>query len=324
MLITKKENRTFLNSKEYPEYSYYSSEMNPTTHTISKFDAWILASRPKTLLAAVVPVIVGSSLAINDGKFRPAAALIALICSILIQVGTNFVNDLYDFLAGTDRKERTGPQRAAASGILSVAEMKVGIAITFVICFILGLYLVYLNGWEILILGIVSIIAGIAYTAGPFPLAYNGLGDLASFLFFGLVGTVGTYYVQAQEISSTAFWSSIPVGALITNILVVNNYRDRIEDQSNGKNTLAVLIGDRFTRIQYVLFLIISYSILFIVYFTYKESLFVFLPLISLPLSLKLVKMIYSLRGRDLNKTLELTAKLSALYGLLFAIGILV
>lgn len=298
--------------------------MNPTTNTISKLDAWILASRPKTLLAAVVPIIVGSSLAINDGKFRPVAALIALLCSILIQVGTNFVNDLYDFLAGTDRKERTGPQRAAASGILSVTEMKMGITITFGICFVLGLYLVYINGWEILIIGIVSIVAGIAYTAGPFPLAYNGLGDLASFLFFGLVGTVGTYYVQAQEISSTAFWSSIPVGALITNILVVNNYRDMIEDQSNGKNTLAVLIGDRFTRIQYVLFLIISYSILFVVYFTYKESLFVFLPLISLPLSLKLIKMIYSLKGRELNKTLELTAKLSALYGLLFAIGILV
>ncbi|NMB81973.1 MAG: 1,4-dihydroxy-2-naphthoate octaprenyltransferase, partial [Ignavibacteria bacterium] len=171
--------------------------------------------------------------------------------------------------------------------------------------------------------GVISIIAGIAYTAGPFPLAYNGLGDLASFLFFGLVGTVGTYYVQAQEITATAFWSSIPVGALITNILVVNNYRDRLEDQSNGKHTLAVLMGDKFTRLQYVLFMIISYSILFIVYATYKQSILVFLPILSLPLSIKLIKMIYTLHGKDLNKALELTAKLSALYGLLFAIGIL-
>ncbi len=295
-----------------------------TTNTITKFDAWIVASRPKTLLAALVPVIVGSSIAINDNHFKPIAAIVALICALLIQIGTNFVNDLFDFLAGTDKKERSGPQRAVASGILTTSEIKIGIILSFGLSFILGLYLVHLGGLEILLLGVISIIAGIAYTAGPFPLAYNGLGDVASFLFFGLVGTVGTYYVQALEISATSFWASIPVGALITNILVVNNYRDRIEDRSNGKNTLAVLIGERFTRLQYVLFMIISYSILFVVYFTYKSSIFVFLPILSLPLSIKLVKMIYTLRGKDLNKTLELTAKLSALYGLLFAIGIII
>jgi 1,4-dihydroxy-2-naphthoate octaprenyltransferase len=294
-----------------------------TTNTISKLDAWILASRPKTLLAALVPVVVGTSIAINDNKFHLTAALIALLCSILIQIGTNFVNDLYDFLAGTDKKERLGPQRAVASGIISVNHMKAGIIITFGLSFILGLYLVYLIGWEILLIGIISIIAGIAYTAGPFPLAYNGLGDLASFLFFGLIGTVGTYYVQAEEITATVFWSSVPVGALITNILVVNNYRDRLEDQSNGKHTLAVLMGEKFTRIQYVLFMILSYSILLIVFFTYKQSLLVFLPILSLPVAIKLIRMIYTLHGKELNKTLELTAKLSALYGLLFAIGIL-
>lgn len=294
-----------------------------TTNTISKLDAWILASRPKTLLAALVPVVVGTSIAINDNKFHLPAAMIALLCSILIQIGTNFVNDLYDFLAGTDKKERLGPQRAVASGIISVNQMKAGILISFGLSFILGLYLVYLIGWEILLIGIISIIAGIAYTAGPFPLAYNGLGDLASFLFFGLIGTVGTYYVQAEEITTTVFWSSVPVGALITNILVVNNYRDRLEDQSNGKHTLAVLMGEKFTRIQYVMFMILSYSILFIVFFTYKQSLLVFLPLLSLPVAIKLIRMIYTLRGKELNKTLELTAKLSALYGLLFAIGIL-
>ncbi|MEW6196539.1 MAG: 1,4-dihydroxy-2-naphthoate polyprenyltransferase [Bacteroidota bacterium] len=298
--------------------------MITTTNTITKFDAWVIASRPKTLLAALVPVLVGTSVAINDDVFKPIAAIIALFCSLLIQIGTNFVNDLYDFLAGTDKKERSGPQRAVASGILSVSEMKFGIFISFGLSFILGLYLVYIGGWEILLLGVISIVAGIAYTAGPFPLAYNGLGDVASFLFFGLVGTVGTYYVQALEISATSFWASIPVGALITNILVVNNYRDRVEDRSNGKNTLAVLIGERFTRLQYVLFMIISYSILFVVYFTYKSSIFVFLPILSLPLSIKLIKMIYTLHGKNLNKTLELTAKLSALYGLLFAIGIII
>ncbi|MBI3124915.1 MAG: 1,4-dihydroxy-2-naphthoate polyprenyltransferase [Ignavibacteriales bacterium] len=293
-------------------------------NTITKFDAWVLATRPRTLPAALVPVLVGSSIAINDGMFKPLAAIVALLCAILIQIGTNFVNDLYDFLHGTDKKDRIGPKRVVTSGLISIPEMKLGIIFVFGLSFVLGMYLVHLAGWEILLLGVISILAGIAYTAGPFPLAYNGLGDIASFLFFGLIGTVGTYYVQANEISPFAFWSSIPVGALITNILVVNNYRDREEDQSNGKNTLAVLLGEKFARLQYVFFMIVSYAILFVVYFTYKNSAWVFLPLISLPLSVKLIKMIFTLRGRELNKTLELTAKLSALYGLLFAAGILI
>lgn len=293
------------------------------SNTITKLDAWILASRPRTLLAAVVPVLVGSAVAINDKKFHPLAAILALICAVLIQIGTNFVNDLFDFLHGTDKKDRIGPQRAVVSGIISAKEMKLGIYFTFGLSLIAGLYLIHLGGWFILIIGVLSIIAGIAYTAGPFPLAYNGLGDIAVFIFFGFVGTVGTYFVQANEITSLVFWSSVPVGALITNILVVNNYRDREEDSSNGKNTLAVIFGERFAQLQYLFFMIISYAILLIVYITYKKSLLIFLPLLSLPLSIKLIKMIFTLRGRELNKTLELTAKLSALYGLLFAAGIL-
>lgn len=293
------------------------------SNTITKLDAWIIASRPRTLAAAIVPVVVGTAITIHDGKFKALAAILALVCSLLIQVGTNFVNDLFDFLHGTDKKDRMGPQRATVSGILSIFEMKLGIYFTFGLSFILGLYLIYLGGLFILIIGVVSIMAGIAYTAGPFPLAYNGLGDIAAFLFFGFVGTIGTYYVQANEITAMSFWASVPVGALITNILVVNNYRDREEDRSNGKNTLIVLFGEKFGRIQYVFFMIISYSILFIVYFTFKKEIVVFLPILTLPLAVKLIKMIYTLRGSELNKTLELTAKLTALYGLLFAAGIL-
>lgn len=297
--------------------------LSSTTNTISKFDAWILASRPRTLLAAAVPVIVGTSIAIHNNKLRTDAALVALLCSMLIQIGTNFANDLFDFIHGTDKKDRVGPQRAVASGLISINEMKIGTAVIFGISFFLGLYLVYIGGWFILLIGIISILAGLAYTAGPLPLAYNGLGDVAAFLFFGLVGTVGTYYVQALEVNPIVFWASIPVGALITNILVVNNYRDREEDQSNGKRTLAVLLGEKFTRLQYTAFMILSYAILFVVYFTFRKSVFVFLPILSLPVSINLIKMIYTLKGSNLNKTLELTAKLSALYGLLFAIGIL-
>lgn len=297
--------------------------INQQEISISKFDAWVLASRPKTLPAAVMPVLVGTAIAVHDGKFKLLASIVALICSLLIQIGTNLVNDLYDFLKGTDKKERLGPLRAAASGILSVKELKIGIYVVFGLSFILGIYLIALAGWLVLLIGVLSILAGIIYTAGPFPLAYNALGDVASFLFFGFIGTVGTYYVQAEEITPFVFWSSIPVGALITNILVVNNYRDKEEDKLNGKKTLAVLFGERFARIQYIVFMLASYSILFVVYFTYKKSIWVFLPILSLPISIKLIKMLYTLRGKELNKTLELTAKLSAIYGLLFAIGIL-
>jgi 1,4-dihydroxy-2-naphthoate octaprenyltransferase len=291
---------------------------------ISKIDSWILASRPKTLLAAVVPVLVGSALAFYEDSFQPVAAIFALMCSVLIQVGTNFTNDLYDFMKGADRKDRYGPHRALASGWLTVNEMKIAVILTFSIAFLLGMYLVYLGGIPILIIGILSILAGLAYTAGPYPLAYNGLGDIFVFLFFGLIGTTGTFYVQTMKVTYLVFWSSIPVGALITNILVVNNYRDTDEDRIAGKKTLAVIFGKRFARYQYIFFMIVSYLIPLVVYFTFKQNIWVFLPLLTFPISFKLVKMIFTLEGKQLNKTLELTARLSLLYGILFALGILI
>ena len=297
--------------------------LKSSAHEISGVEKWILASRPKTLLAAFVPVIIGSSLAYSAGKFHPAAAAVALICSVLIQVGTNFVNDLYDYLAGTDNEERVGPTRVLAAGLVSVKEMKIAIVLVFALTFVFGLYLVHLGGWIILLIGVLSIIAGIAYTAGPYPLAYNGLGDIFVFVFFGLVGTVGTYYVQAFEISLLSVLTAIPVGALITNILIVNNYRDIETDKANGKFTLAVLFGKRFSRIQYLIFTVVSYAVPVIVYFLFKQSIFVFLPALTLPLAVKLVKMIYTFNGVELNKTLELTAKLSGIYGILFAAGLI-
>ncbi len=297
---------------------------NSASAQMNKLEAWILASRPKTLLAAFVPVVTGTAIAISDGMFNALAAVDALICALLIQIGTNFSNDLFDYLAGTDSPGRLGPKRALAEGWISVKEMKIGTALTFGITFILGLYLVYLGGWVILLIGVLSILAGIAYTTGPIPLSYNGLGDIFSFLFFGLIGTIGTYYVQSLRISSLAVLSSIPVGALVTNILIVNNYRDIDEDRLAGKKTLAVIFGKRFSRIQYLIFSIVSYLIPVFVFFFYKQSYFVFLPLLSIPLAVKLVKMIYTLDGKELNKTLELTAKLSGIYGILFAIGIVI
>jgi 1,4-dihydroxy-2-naphthoate polyprenyltransferase len=284
---------------------------------------WITASRPKTLHAAMVPVIVGSAVAYNDGKFFPLLSFIALLCVFLIQIGTNFTNDLYDYLKGADNQNRKGPTRVLSAGLISVREMKLAIFIMFSAAFLLGLYLVYSAGIIILIIGIISIAAGLAYTAGPYPLAYHALGDLFVFIFFGLIGTMGTYYLHQQEFSFFSFLAAVPVGALITNILIVNNYRDINEDNAAGKITLAVKLGEKLTRYQFLILTFISYLIPLFLYIHFELSLFILLPLLSIPVAVKISKMIFSYYGRELNKTLELTAKLSALFGFLFAAGII-
>ena len=289
----------------------------------NKFKSWILASRPKTLPAAVVPIIVGSSLAYGEGKFILLNSLIALFCSLLIQIGTNFVNDLYDFLKGSDKGDRKGPQRVLAHGFISVKEMKIGSILIFLLAFLAGLYLVYVGGTIVLIIGVASILAGIAYTAGPFPLAYNGLGDLFVFIFFGIVATAGTYYVNTFQFSLLSLLASIPVGALITNILLVNNYRDINEDKAANKKTTTVIFGGKFTQWQYIFLITLSYLVPIIFYIIFNYSYFIFLPLLSIPLALSLIKMLYTFEGEALNKTLELTAKLSGLYGILFSIGLI-
>lgn len=291
---------------------------------ISKFQSWILASRPRTLPAALVPVMVGSALAVHDEKFNLAYSIVALLCSILIQVGTNFTNDLYDYLKGADNENRKGPLRVLVSGLISKREMIIGIILVFGAAFLFGLYLVYSTSWVILVVGIVSILAGLAYTAGPFPLAYNGLGDVFVFIFFGLVGTCGTYFLHHQNITVESIIASIPVGALITNILVVNNYRDIKEDKEAGKNTLAVKLGKEFSFYQYLILSLFAFLVPLIFFVLFDYHFFILLPLISLPIIFKLTKMLNSKNTDELNKALELTAKESALFGLLFSVGLIV
>jgi len=290
----------------------------------TKVQSWILAARPKTLLAAFVPVLVGSALAVSVNSFYPAYSIAALVCAALIQIGTNFTNDLYDHLKGADNKKRKGPQRALASGLISVNEMKWGITFTFGLSFLIGLYLVYSAGWVILVIGIISIAAGFIYTAGPFPLAYNGLGDVFVFIFFGIVGTMGTYYLHTTEFTFLSFLISLSVGAVTTNILIVNNFRDIDEDKAAGKNTLAVFIGRSFTRLEFILLLVFCYLVLIILFTEYNFSYWIFLPFITLPFAALLIKMLFKLSGTELNKTLELSAKFSGLYGLLFAAGLII
>ncbi len=289
---------------------------------MNKTVVWIMAARPKTLFAAFAPVIVGASLAVAEQRFDAVSSVVALLCSILIQVATNYTNDLYDHLKGADTKERVGPKRALNEGWVSVDQMKTAIYLTFGTAFLMGLYLVYVGGPFILLIGVLSIIAGFMYTGGPFPLAYNGLGDLFVFLFFGFVGTIGTYFINTGEVSSQALLASIPVGALVTNILVVNNYRDFDQDRKAGKRTLAVMFGKNFALGEYLILLGSSFAVPLIMFVYYDLNAWVFLPYLTLPFAYKLIVMLLNLHGSELNPALELTARLSAIYGVLFSVGL--
>ncbi len=289
---------------------------------MNKAVVWIMAARPKTLFAAFAPVIVGASLAVAEQRFDAVSSVVALLCSILIQVATNYTNDLYDHLKGADTKERVGPKRALNEGWVSVDQMKTAIYLTFGTAFLMGLYLVYVGGPFILLIGVLSIIAGFMYTGGPFPLAYNGLGDLFVFLFFGFVGTIGTYFINTGEVSSQALLASIPVGALVTNILVVNNYRDFDQDRKAGKRTLAVMFGKNFALGEYLILLGSSFAVPLIMFVYYDLNAWVFLPYLTLPFAYKLIVMLLNRHGSELNPALELTARLSAIYGVLFSVGL--
>lgn len=289
----------------------------------SKIDIYLIAIRPKTLFASVVPVLVGSAYAFIHNSFFPIYSFLALICSVMIQIGTNLTNDLYDYLKGADTSKRKGPIRVTSASLLTTKEIKIAITFCFILTFLLGLYLVYVTDWKILLIGILSILAGIAYTAGPFPLAYNGLGEVFTFLFFGIIGTMGTFYLHTMQITFIAFLISIPVGALITNILIVNNIRDIEDDRKVKKNTLTVLLGKKFSLYEYFFFVILSFTILIILFLQYKFSYFILLPFVSLPFTIKLIKLIFTSKDVELNKTLELTAKYSLLFGVLFSIGII-
>ncbi len=217
----------------------------------SALSVWIGASRPRTLPAAVAPVLAASALAWRDGDFVPPAALACLAFALLIQIGTNFANDYYDFIKGADTAERVGPRRAVASGWVAPAVMRRAMFGVFALAFAVGLTLLGYGGWPLLVIGVGSIICGIAYTGGPYPLGYNGLGDVFVFVFFGLVAVGATYFVQTGVVTSEAWIIGVGVGALAANILVVNNYRDVETDARAGKRTLVVRFGRSFARVQF-------------------------------------------------------------------------
>ena len=213
---------------------------------------WLAAARPRTLPAAVAPVLVGSALAFHDGRFRPGTATLCLAFAVLVQIGANFANDYYDFVQGADTcRAARGPKRAVASGWVKPAAMRAAMLAVFAAAILAGAGLILRGGPWMAAVGFASVLSAIAYTGGPFPLGYHGLGDLFVFVFFGLVAVTVTYFVQAGRVSREAVLAAVPVGLLTANILVVNNYRDMETDAAAGKRTLVVKFGRGFARGQY-------------------------------------------------------------------------
>lgn len=289
----------------------------------SLFQIWWLAIRPRTLPAAASGVVMGSALAWRDGFFRFDAFLTCLLAALLLQIGSNLANDVFDFERGTDTPERLGPARVTQSGLLTPFQVKFGMWTVFALAAFLGVYLVVLGGWPIVIIGVAAIISAIAYTGGPFPLGYHGLGDIFVFIFFGLASVAGTYYLQAGNVSTAAWWMTIPPGLIITAILVVNNLRDMDNDRKGGKHTLAVRMGERFTQRQYLFCMSVAYLILPIAAWLGIVPWFALVAWLSLPLAYKAGRVVFTQKGRPLNAALAGTGQTALVFSILFWVGML-
>jgi 1,4-dihydroxy-2-naphthoate octaprenyltransferase len=257
---------------------------------IGRLSAWLLAIRPATLTAAVVPVIVGTALAAQQGAARLGPATAALIAAVFIQIGTNLVNDVDDFQRGADSAARRGPVRVTQAGLLTARAVQSAACIAFGAAVFAGLYLCAVAGWPIAVLGIAAIGSGLAYTGGPWPFGYHGLGELFVFAFFGVGAVVGTHYVQAGGVSTLALAASIPVGALASAILVVNNVRDLETDRAAGKRTLAVRRGERAARRDYGALLAVAYAVPVLLWLVHVADVWVLLPELTLPWAIALMR----------------------------------
>ena len=283
---------------------------------------WLLAARLKTLPAAMSPVILGCALAYHDGSFYFFIFAMTILAAVLIQVGANFANDVFDFQKGADRDDRLGPTRATQSGLISAEKMKKAMWQTFALAICVGSYLAFKGGWPIVWIGLASIAAGIAYTGGPYPLGYHGFGDIFVFIFFGLIAVPGTYYLQSGTVNALSLYMGIAMGMLSTAILVVNNIRDADMDKLSGKRTLAVQLGKKFSKIQYSILILIPFLLPIYVWLNFENELSLLLTIFALPISLHLINQIFSLSGSDLNLVLARTARFLFIFTLLLSAGL--
>lgn len=303
----------------------------PPPSSLTRRQAWWLAIRPRTLPAAIGPVLVGAGLAIGDDVFKLLPALAALAGALLLQIASNLANDYYDFVKGYDQADRKGPVRVALSGLISLKELRLGLIVVLAASAGIGLYLIYVGGLPILIVGVAAMICAVIYSGGPFPLSANSLGELFVFIFFGLAAVAGTYYVQALVVTPVVWIAALPPGFLITAILVVNNLRDIDSDRRVGKKTLAVRLGSEGARREFALLLAGAYAvpvILIIVAFVQQELaaapfLILLLPWLTIIRASQIRRIIYTTTdGPAMNLALAMTAKLSLTYSILFAIGL--
>jgi 1,4-dihydroxy-2-naphthoate polyprenyltransferase len=292
---------------------------------LSPIRLWLVAARPRTLPAAVAPVLVGTALAIGDDTFRPLAFACALLGSVFIQIGTNLSNDYSDARRGADTEDRLGPVRVTAGGLMPPRQVLVGTYVAFGLAVAAGAYLIAIAGWQLLLVGAASILAGVLYTGGPRPYGYEGLGEVFVFLFFGVVAVVGSYFVQTEDLRWEAFALSVPVGLLAAAILVVNNVRDADTDRRAGKKTLAVRLGRERARALFVACIAGAFlAVLPVAIFGRGISPLILLALLAIPLALPLVRTVRTRSdGPSLNEALAKTGILLAAFSLLLSIGLL-
>lgn len=291
---------------------------------MAQFKHWLLATRPKTLFAGISPVMIGTAIASYYKTIDLVLASVILICSLLIQIITNFINEIYDHKKGADTRERLGPKRMVASGLISPREMKIGTRLLIAITVLLGAYVVYSTDYIILIIGILSILFAYLYTGGPYPLAYNGLGDIFVLLFFGIIAVCGTFYALTSELNWVIFTASLSPGFLSMNILGVNNYRDIDTDKLVNKRTMQVRLGKEKSLRLYTFLMGLNVFVTLAIYLQMGWNNYHFLlPLFSIPYTDKLVNQVKSLEGKELNQVLAGTGQLLFLNSLLISIAFL-
>jgi 1,4-dihydroxy-2-naphthoate octaprenyltransferase len=285
---------------------------------------WMMAARPRTLPTGAAPVLVGTALAGTGGAFHALRFVAALLGALLIQVGANLSNDYSDARRGADTEDRLGPVRVTAGGLVPPRQVLVATYVAFGLAVLCGVYLIATAGWELLLIGIASILAGVLYTGGPRPYGYEGLGEVFVFLFFGVAAVAGSYYVQVEQWDWEAFALSVPVGLLAAAVLIVNNVRDMETDRRAGKKTLAVRLGRDRTRVFYAVVVLCAFATVLVPWIAGSLDAWVLLSWLVLPVGLRLVKTIREhTDGPTLNRALAGTAMMELLFCLLLSAGIL-
>lgn len=285
---------------------------------------WLMAARLRTLPVGLAPVLVGTALAGAEDVFHPLRFVAAVLGALFIQVGANLSNDYSDARRGADTEDRLGPVRVTAGGLVPPRQVLIATYVTFALAIACGAYLIAVAGWQLLLVGVASIVAGVLYTGGPRPYGYDGLGELFVFLFFGIVAVAGSYFVQTETLEWEAFALAVPIGLLASAVLVVNNYRDMDTDRRAGKKTLAVRLGRDRTRVMYAAMVYGAFLLTPITWVFGPLSPWVLLPLLSLPLAAPVVRLVRNRTdGPSLNEALARTGMLELVFCVLLSAGVL-